>query len=59
VFVEYRAGDPKVPIKRLHTMTVAQLKKEASDGGLVFEKVVSDLPWQDVVFFRKSPAVKK
>ena len=59
VFVEYRAGDPKVPIKRLHTMTVAQLKKEASDGGLVFEKVVSDLPWQDVVFFRKPLAIKK
>ena len=59
VFVEYRAGDPKVPIKRLHTMAVAQLKKEASDGGLVFEKVVSDLPWQDVVFFRKPSAVKK
>jgi hypothetical protein len=40
-------------------MTVAQLKKEASDGGLVFEKVVSDLPWQDVVFFLKPPAVRK
>ena len=48
-----------MPIKRLHTMTVAQLKKEASDGGLVFEKVVSDLPWQDVVFFRKPQAIKK
>jgi hypothetical protein len=59
VFVEYRAGDPKVPIKRLHTMTVAQLKKEPSDGGLVFEKVVSDLPWQDVVFFRKPQTIKK
>ena len=59
VFVEYRAGDPKVPIKRLHTMTVAQLKKEASDGGLIFEKVVSDLPWQDVVFFRKPQVIKK
>ncbi len=59
VFVEYRAGDPKVPIKRLHTMTVAQIKKEASDIGLVFEKVVSDLPWQDVVFFRKPPITKK
>jgi hypothetical protein len=32
---------------------------QISDGGLVFEKVLSDLPWQDVVFFRKSPAVKK
>jgi ubiquinone/menaquinone biosynthesis C-methylase UbiE len=59
VFVEYRAGDPKVPIKRLHTMTVAQIKKEASDVGLVFEKMVSDLPWQDVVFFRKPQSIKK
>ena len=59
VFVEYRAGDPKVPIKRLHTMTVAQIKKEASDVGLVFEKVVSELPWQDVVFFRKLQTIKK
>ena len=59
VFVEYRAGDPKVPIKRLHTMTVAQIKKEASDVGLIFEKVVSDLPWQDVVFFRKPATTKK
>jgi len=58
VFVEYRAGDPKVPIKRLHTMTVAQIKKEASDVGLVFEKLVSDLPWQDVVFFSKPQSIK-
>ena len=57
--MEYRAGDPKVPIKRLHTMTVAQIKKEASDVGLVFEKSVSELPWQDVVFFRKMQSVKK
>jgi ubiquinone/menaquinone biosynthesis C-methylase UbiE len=59
VFVEYRAGDPKVPIKRLHTMTVAQVKKEANDVGLVFEKVVTDLPWQDVMFFRKPLNSKK
>ena len=59
VFVEYRAGDPKVPIKRLHTMTVAQIKKEASDVGLVFEKSASELPWQDVVFFRKLQSPKK
>jgi hypothetical protein len=57
VIVEYRAGDAKVPIKRLHTMTVSQIKKEASDVGLIFDKVVSDLPWQDMVFFRK-PQIK-
>jgi len=48
-----------VPIKRLHTMTVAQIKKEASDVGLIFEKSVSELPWQDVVFFRKLQSIKK
>ena len=26
-FVEYRAEDPKVPIKRLHKMSEAQVKK--------------------------------
>ena len=59
VFVEYRADDPKVPIKRLHTMSVAQVKKEASDVGLIFEKVISDLPWQDVIIFRKPKSIKK
>ena len=59
VFVEYRANDPNVPIKRLHTMTVAQVKKEATDVGLIFDRVVSDLPWQDVVFFRKPQVTKK
>ena len=29
-FVEYRGEDPKVPIKRLHKMTEAQVKKEAA-----------------------------
>ena len=30
VFVEYRAEDPKVPIKALHKMSQAQVRKEAS-----------------------------
>ena len=52
-FVEYRANDRKVPIKPLHTMTVEQVRKEAQDIGLLFDRVDSSLPWQHIVFFRK------
>ena len=52
-FVEYRGNDPKVPIKALHTMTEAQVKKEAGGQPLEWVRTVSDLPWQLVVVFRK------
>jgi len=52
VFVEYRANDKSVPIKSLHTMTVAQVRKEAQDAGLLFERSDSTLPWQHLVVFR-------
>lgn len=53
VFVEYRGGDPKVPIKPLHTMTEAQVRKEAGVLSLEWVKTVRDLPWQQVVVFRR------
>ena len=53
VFVEYRAGDPKVPIKPLHTMTEAQVRKEAAAHPLEWVKTVSNLPWQHVIVFRR------
>ena len=53
VFVEYRAEDPKVPIKALHKMTEAQVRKEASVHALVYERTASTLPWQHVVVFSK------
>ena len=52
-FVEYRGNDPGVPIKALHTMTEAQVKKEAAGQPLEWVKTVSDLPWQQVIVFRK------
>ncbi len=52
VFVEYRANDKSVPIKPVHTMSVDQVKKEAQDIGLLFERADSSLPWQHIVFFR-------
>ena len=55
VFVEFRGGDPAVPIKPLHTMTEMQVRKEAAIHPLEWVKTVRDLPWQDVVVFRKLP----
>ena len=53
VFVEYRAEDARVPIKALHKMTEAQVRKEAAQHALVYERTASTLPWQHVVIFRK------
>jgi len=53
VFVEYKAEDPRVPIKPLHKMSEAQIKREAAVFPLEWERTVSTLPWQHVVVFRK------
>ena len=53
VFVEYRAEDARVPIKALHKMTEAQVRREAAQHALVYERTASTLPWQHVVIFRK------
>ena len=53
VFVEYRAEDPQVPIKALHKMSEAQIKREAAVHPLVWERTVGSLPWQHLVVFRK------
>jgi precorrin-6B methylase 2 len=53
VFVEYRKEDPKVSIKVLHKMTVAQLEKEMQAVGLVRLRTVEKLPLQHIVIFGK------
>ncbi len=53
VFVEYRAEDPKVPIKRLHKMSELQVIKEATPHPLVWVETLTDLPWQHVIIFQK------
>jgi predicted methyltransferase len=53
VFVEYRGNDASVPIKPLHTMTEAQVRKEASVHRVEWLKTVRNLPWQQVIVFRK------
>ena len=54
VFVEYRAEDPRVPIKALHKMSEAQIKREAAVHPLVWDRTVNTLPWQHLVVFRKA-----
>lgn len=53
VFVEYRAEDPTVRIKRLHKMTEAQVKKEMTVQNLEFVETIDKLPQQHVLVFRK------
>jgi ubiquinone/menaquinone biosynthesis C-methylase UbiE len=57
VFVEYRKEDPKVRrmIKLVHTMTVAQVKKEAEqpEFGLNWKETVKVLPVQHILIFEK------
>jgi ubiquinone/menaquinone biosynthesis C-methylase UbiE len=54
IFVEFRAEDPKVPIKQVHKMSEAQVKKEmAIHPELEHAETISDLPWQHVIVFRK------
>jgi precorrin-6B methylase 2 len=53
VFVEYRGEDPSVPIKLVHKMTEAQVKKEAALHPLEWIETNSTLPRQHIIFFRK------
>jgi len=52
-FVEFRGNDPDVQIKPLHTMTEAQVRKEAALHPLEWLKTVRDLPLQRVIIFRR------
>jgi protein-L-isoaspartate O-methyltransferase len=54
VFIEFRGEDPKVPIKEVHKMTEAQIKKEmALHPELEWVETKLDLPQQHVVIFRR------
>jgi ubiquinone/menaquinone biosynthesis C-methylase UbiE len=53
VFVEYRGEDPDVPIKPLHKMTEAQVKKEMTAQPLEHVETIRTLPRQHVIIFRK------
>lgn len=53
VLVEYRGEDPAVPIKLLHKMTEAQVKKEMASLPLEYVTTVRTLPRQHLLIFRR------
>jgi ubiquinone/menaquinone biosynthesis C-methylase UbiE len=53
VFVEYRKEDPRVPIKELHKMSEAQVKKEMSIFPVRWTRTSNILPRQHIIFFEK------
>jgi ubiquinone/menaquinone biosynthesis C-methylase UbiE len=50
---EFRMEDPKVPIKLLHKMSKAQIKKEYLPNGLKLVEEYDKLPWQHLMFFER------
>ncbi|AEG94884.1 class I SAM-dependent methyltransferase [Ramlibacter tataouinensis] len=54
VLVEYRAEDPKVPIKPLHKMSQDQVRREMAPHALAWERTADVLPWQHLMVFRKT-----
>jgi SAM-dependent methyltransferase len=53
VFVEFRGEDENVPIKRVHKMTEAQVKKEMTPHPLVWKETIRTLPWQHAIVFTR------
>jgi len=51
IFVEFRGEDPAVPIKALHKMTEAQVRKEMSVHPLEWRETISALPRQHIIIF--------
>jgi ubiquinone/menaquinone biosynthesis C-methylase UbiE len=53
VLLEYRAEDPRVPIRPEHKMTVAQAKLEVESEGFALTSVNEELPWQHILVFTR------
>ncbi len=52
-FVEYRAEDERVPIKRVHKMSERQVIREMEPFPVKHVKTHRELPWQHLVVFEK------
>jgi ubiquinone/menaquinone biosynthesis C-methylase UbiE len=53
VLVEFRGEDPDVPIKIVHKMTEAQVKKEMAVLPLEWSETIEVLPRQHIIIFKK------
>ena len=58
VFIEFRKEDPNVPIKEVHKMSEAQVKKEMSVHPLQHSQTLTNLPIQHVIIFKKTTEQK-
>ncbi len=54
VWVEYRAEDPDVQIKKVHKMSEAQVRKEAALLPLEWVQTIETLPQQHIIIFKKT-----
>ncbi len=54
VFIEFRKEDPRVPIKEVHKMSEAQVKREMSIHPLQHSQTLTNLPWQHIIIFKKT-----
>jgi ubiquinone/menaquinone biosynthesis C-methylase UbiE len=59
VLVEYRGEDPSVPIKELHKMTEAQVRKEMAIFPVQFRENIGILPRQHILVFQRAIATGK
>lgn len=54
ILLEFRAEDPRVPIKPLHKMTEEQARKEFAAAGFSLASNKRQLPWQHFMIFVKT-----
>lgn len=52
--LEFRMEDPNVPIKTLHKMSKKQILKEYAANGFTLSSEFEELPWQHMMFFKKT-----
>lgn len=58
VLVEFRAEDPKVPIKPEHKMSKKQVTAELTANGFKLVEEFDKLPWQHMLFFQRDDGKK-
>jgi len=51
--IEYRGEDARIPIKKVHKMTLQQAVKEMEAAGFRLRENIGNLPWQHCMVFVK------
>ena len=52
VLIEFRLEDPRVPIREVHKMSVAQVRQELGADGFQIDRVIDVLPWQHIIVLK-------